>query len=192
MSLMISVSGIRGIVGESLTPTNLTAFATAFASWAETRKKEREPNTSSRRPHIVIGRDTRPTGETITGLVQSVLVLSGCNVTDIGIATTPTVELAVTEEKADGGLIITASHNPVEWNALKMLNHRGEFLDAEDVDELMRIASVPTRIAPAGTKSEPPLKPAATTPSTLKKFSHSPSSIRMTSKSKVSRPRRLR
>jgi len=143
MSLMISVSGIRGIVGESLTPTNLTAFATAFASWAETRKKEREPNTSSRRPHIVIGRDTRPTGETITGLVQSVLVLSGCNVTDIGIATTPTVELAVTEEKADGGLIITASHNPVEWNALKMLNHRGEFLDAEDVDELMRIASVP-------------------------------------------------
>jgi len=143
MSLMISVSGIRGIVGESLTPTNLTAFATAFASWAETRKKEREPNTSSRRPHIVIGRDTRPTGETITGLVQSVLVLSGCNVTDIGIATTHTVELAVTEEKADGGLIITASHNPVEWNALKMLNHRGEFLDAEDVDELMRIASVP-------------------------------------------------
>ncbi|RTY39061.1 phosphoglucosamine mutase [Chlorobium phaeovibrioides] len=143
MSLMISVSGIRGIVGESLTPTNLTAFATAFASWAETRKKEREPGAISQKPHIIIGRDTRPTGEAITGLVQSALVLSGCNVTDIGIATTPTVELAVTEEKADGGLIITASHNPVQWNALKMLNHRGEFLDKEDVDELTRIASAP-------------------------------------------------
>jgi len=143
MSLMISVSGIRGIVGESLTPTNLTAFATAFASWAETRKKEREPGALSQRPHIIIGRDTRPTGDAISGLVQSALVLSGCNVTDIGIATTPTVELAVTEEKADGGLIITASHNPVEWNALKMLNHRGEFLDREDVIELMRIASAP-------------------------------------------------
>jgi len=77
MSLMISVSGIRGIVGESLTPTNLTAFATAFASWAETRKKEREPNTSSRRPHIVIGRDTRPTGETITGLYRASLCSRG-------------------------------------------------------------------------------------------------------------------
>ena len=132
---MISVSGIRGVVGESLTPKNLTAFAMAFASWIIRRKKD-----GAKRPKIVIGRDTRPTGKAIGNLVSNTLVLCGCDVVDLGIATTPTVEIAVAEEKADGGLIITASHNPVAWNALKMLNHKGEFLSTKEVDELLEIA----------------------------------------------------
>lgn len=140
MSLMISVSGIRGIVGESLTPKNLTAFAMAFASLVFRQKERGGKNHSGKKPTIVIGRDTRPTGKAIGDLVSSTLLLCGCDVVDLGIATTPTVELAVTGEGADGGLIITASHNPVAWNALKMLNHKGEFLGAEEVDELLAIA----------------------------------------------------
>jgi len=137
MSLMISVSGIRGIVGESLTPKNLTSFAMAFASWTLRKKGG---NSLEKKPRIVIGRDTRPTGEAIGNLISNTLVLCGCDVIDIGIATTPTVEIAVTAEGADGGLIITASHNPVAWNALKMLDNQGEFLSAGEVDELLEIA----------------------------------------------------
>jgi phosphomannomutase len=137
MSLMISVSGIRGIVGESLTPLNLTAFSTAFAAWVV---RNRTGN-GDRKPKIVLGRDTRPTGRVIGDLVANTLVLCGCDVLDLGIATTPTVEIAVPEEEADGGLIITASHNPVQWNALKMLNSKGEFLDAGQVAQLLDIAS---------------------------------------------------
>ena len=133
MSLMISVSGIRGVVGESLTPKNLTAFTMAFASWTLRRNP-------GKRARIVIGRDTRPTGKAISDLVSNTLLLCGCDVVDLGIATTPTVELAVTAEHADAGLIITASHNPVAWNALKMLNHLGEFLNAEEVEEIVDIA----------------------------------------------------
>ncbi len=140
MSLMISVSGIRGVVGESLTPKNLTAFASAFATWVRRSREIRGNSSGNGLPRIVIGRDTRPTGKQIAGLVGNVLALSGCNVLDLGIATTPTVELATASAKADGGLIITASHNPVEWNALKMLNHRGEFLTAEEVEQLLAIA----------------------------------------------------
>ncbi len=140
MSLMISVSGIRGIVGDSLTPKNLTTFAMAFASWILQKTKDHNHSHLERRPRIVIGRDTRPTGKAIGNLISNTLVLCGCDVIDIGIATTPTVEIAVTEECADGGLIITASHNPVAWNALKMLNHQGEFLSSMEVDELLEIA----------------------------------------------------
>jgi phosphomannomutase len=140
MSLMISVSGIRGIVGESLTPKNLTAFAMAFASLMFRQQEKRGENHPDKKPKIVIGRDTRPTGKAIGNLVSNTLLLCGCDVIDLGIATTPTVEIAVTSEDADGGLIITASHNPVAWNALKMLNHRGEFLTADVVDELLEIA----------------------------------------------------
>jgi len=131
---MISVSGIRGVVGESLTPKNLTAFAMAFASWTLRR-------THKQKAKIVIGRDTRPTGKAISDLVSNTLLLCGCDVIDLGIATTPTVEIAVTAEEADAGLIITASHNPVAWNALKMLNRHGEFLNAEEVKELLDIAA---------------------------------------------------
>ncbi len=140
MSLMISVSGIRGVVGESLTPKNLTAFAMAFAALMFRQRERREGSQREQRPKIVIGRDTRPTGKVISDLVSNTLLLCGCDVVDLGIATTPTVEIAVPGERADGGLIITASHNPVAWNALKMLNHQGEFLNAADVDELLVIA----------------------------------------------------
>jgi phosphomannomutase len=140
MSLMISVSGIRGIVGESLTPKNLTAFAMAFASLMFRHQERLGENPPDKKPKIVIGRDTRPTGKAIGDLVSNTLLLCGCDVIDLGIATTPTVEIAVPAEHADGGLIITASHNPVAWNALKMLNHRGEFLTADVVDELLEIA----------------------------------------------------
>ncbi len=140
MNLMISVSGIRGIVGESLTPKNLTAFAMAFASLMFRQREIRAGSKTELRPKIVIGRDTRPTGKAISDLVSNTLLLCGCDVVDLGIATTPTVEIAVPAEHADGGLIITASHNPVAWNALKMLNHQGEFLNAADVDELLAIA----------------------------------------------------
>lgn len=136
---MISVSGIRGVVGKSLTPENLTAFTMAFAAWIKRRKRERDGD-SSEKPKIVIGRDTRPTGEMITELVASTLALCGCDVVDLGMATTPTVEIATAGENADGGLIVTASHNPVEWNALKMLNEKGEFLTAPDVELLLKIA----------------------------------------------------
>ncbi len=140
MSLMISVSGIRGVVGESLTPKNLTAFAMAFATLMFRQRERRGGSLVEQRPKIVIGRDTRPTGKAISDLVSNTLLLCGCDVVDLGIATTPTVEIAVPGEHADGGLIITASHNPVAWNALKMLNHQGEFLSAVDVDELLAIA----------------------------------------------------
>jgi phosphomannomutase len=139
MSLMISVSGIRGVVGKSLTPENLTAFTMAFAAWTTRRKRERCGD-SSEKPKIVIGRDTRPTGRMITELVASTLALCGCDVVDLGMTTTPTVEIATAGEQADGGLIVTASHNPVQWNALKMLNENGEFLTAPDVELLLEIA----------------------------------------------------
>jgi phosphomannomutase len=140
MSLMISVSGIRGVVGKSLTPENLTSFTMAFAAWISQRKKSRGGADAMDKPKIVIGRDTRPTGSLITELVASTLGLCGCDVVDLGVATTPTVELATAGEEADGGLIVTASHNPVEWNALKMLNEKGEFLSAPDVELLLEIA----------------------------------------------------
>jgi phosphomannomutase len=148
MSLMISVSGIRGIVGKSLTPENLTTFTMAFATWVKRRRRSVQPDCSAK-PKIVIGRDTRPTGQTIADLVSCTLALCGCDVVDIGMATTPTVEIATAGEKADGGLIVTASHNPVEWNALKMLNEDGEFLTAADVEELLDIARAGT-YEPAG------------------------------------------
>ena len=140
MSLMISVSGIRGVVGDSLTPKNLTTFAMAFASWVLRNKTARTTTQQAEKARIIIGRDTRPTGRAIGNLISNTIVLCGCDVIDIGIATTPTVEIAVADEGADGGLIITASHNPVSWNALKMLNHQGEFLSGMEVDELLEIA----------------------------------------------------
>ncbi|MCW8820071.1 MAG: phosphoglucosamine mutase [Ignavibacteriaceae bacterium] len=139
MSLMISVSGIRGVVGESLSPAVLTSFTQAFAAWVHTKSNVEERTEKNALPKIVIGRDTRPTGEAVSDLVAGTLALSGCRVVDLGIATTPTVEIATTEENADGGIIITASHNPVEWNALKLLNRNGEFLNETEVQELLDI-----------------------------------------------------
>jgi len=123
MKLMRSISGIRGIVGETLTPQVVIFHTKAFLDLLKAKK-------------IVIGRDSRPTGEAITELVCSVCSLAGVEVIDAGLATTPTVELLVENFKASGGIIVTASHNPIEWNALKFLNGKGMFLGPDEAKEL--------------------------------------------------------
>lgn len=118
--LMKSVSGIRGIVGESLTPELVTSVAAAFAAYANGGT-------------VVVGRDSRCTGGAIAQCVSSVLALAGCDVVDIGIVPTPTVQVMVEHLKAAGGIIISASHNPIEWNAFKLVNKTGTFLNAEEI-----------------------------------------------------------
>jgi len=124
---MRSVSGIRGVVGDTLTPTVLTNHVKAFLEVTGARK-------------VVIGRDSRPTGEAIVSYVSGLCRLAGADVVDVGLATTPSVELYVTRLHADAGIIITASHNPLEWNALKFLDQKGIFLGPEEVKELFAIA----------------------------------------------------
>ena len=126
MALIKSISGIRGTIGgrphENLTPVDVVKFTAAFGSIIG----ENRPNT-----RIVVGRDGRISGALVQSLVENTLVGLGIHVIDLGLSTTPTVELAVKMEKADGGIIITASHNPKEWNALKLLDSEGEFISAE-------------------------------------------------------------
>ena len=135
MALIKSISGIRGTIGgkpgNNLTPPDIIKFTTAFASVIAGDKKNAK---------IVIGRDGRISGPMIRDLVVSTLTGMGIDVVDLGLSTTPTVEIAVKEEKADGGIIITASHNPREWNALKLLNRDGEFISAELGSEVLKIA----------------------------------------------------
>lgn len=135
MTLIKSISGIRGTIGgktgENLTPPDVVKFAAAYGMWVK------KSNVTAR---IVIGRDARPSGELVNNLVCSTLQGLGIDVIDLGLSTTPTVEIAVIEEKAAGGIIITASHNPVQWNALKLLNERGEFISAKDGEEVLAIA----------------------------------------------------
>ncbi len=116
---IISISGIRGIFGESLTPENIVKYITAFAKYTGRKK-------------IVIGRDGRMGGELVEKLVETTLLFCGCSVVNIGIAPTPSISLAVETLKAAGGISITASHNPQEWNGMKFINNRGIFLDAEE------------------------------------------------------------
>ena len=127
MTLIKSISGIRGTIGgqpeENLTPLDAVKFAAAYGTYM-LRNAQGDSKT------IVIGRDARLSGEMIQSLVTQTLVGLGLNVIDLGLATTPTVEMAVPQEKALGGIILTASHNPKQWNALKLLNAEGEFLDA--------------------------------------------------------------
>ncbi len=126
MALIKSISGIRGTIGgkpgDNLTPVDIVKFSAAFGSIVSTGKEHCT---------IVIGRDGRMSGEMVQSLVINTLVGLGIHVIDLGLSTTPTVEVAVKMEKADGGIILTASHNPKEWNALKLLNHEGEFISAE-------------------------------------------------------------
>ena len=114
-TLMVSISGIRGIVGDGLDPNVLVKYTSAFADFVK-------------KGTIVIGRDARVSGEMVSHLVIGTLQGLGIEVIDLGLSTTPTVEIAVTNENADGGIIITASHNPTQWNALKMLNEKGKFI----------------------------------------------------------------
>jgi phosphomannomutase len=135
VSLIKSISGIRGTIGgktgENLTPLDIVKFAAAFGTWL----KKKGGTTK-----VVIGRDARPSGELVSTLVTSTLQGLGINVIDLGLSTTPTVEIAVPLEKASGGIIITASHNPVQWNALKLLNEKGEFISGKDGEELLKLA----------------------------------------------------
>lgn len=138
MSLIKSISGIRGTIGgrqgESLTPLDIVKFTAAYAAWAG---RQQPAGTKMR---IVVGRDARISGEMVTQLVTATLTGMGADVTDIGLATTPTTELAVVAEEAHGGIIITASHNPGQWNALKLLNAGGEFLNDEEGKKVLELA----------------------------------------------------
>ncbi|KRB57876.1 phosphoglucosamine mutase [Flavobacterium sp. Root186] len=137
MALIKSISGIRGTIGgvvnENLTPVNAVKFAAAYGMWLKSEN-------SNQSLTVIIGRDARISGEMISNLVSNTLTGLGINVVDIGLSTTPTVEVAVTLDKVDGGIIITASHNPKQWNALKLLNHKGEFLNAEAGEKILKIA----------------------------------------------------
>jgi phosphomannomutase len=137
MALIKSISGIRGTIGgkpgEGLSPVDVLKFTAAYAAWA----KEKNPG---KKLKIVIGRDARLSGEMVSSLVIATLVGMGCDVVNIGLATTPTTEIAVVEEQADGGLILTASHNPKQWNALKLLNSNGEFLNAGEGEKVLELA----------------------------------------------------
>jgi phosphomannomutase len=138
MALIKSISGIRGTIGgkpgEGLTPLDIVKFAAAFGSYL---KRRHGKNNIS----VVIGRDGRKSGPMVNALITRTLTGMGINVTDLGMATTPTVEIAVTGIKADGGIIITASHNPAEWNALKLLNETGEFLSSGEGNTILEIAA---------------------------------------------------
>lgn len=137
MTLIKSISGIRGTIGgetgENLTPIDIVKFTAAYASFI--RKVSRQS-----RPRIVVGRDARISGEMVHRIITGTLIGMGCDVTDIGLATTPTTEIVVPKEEAAGGIIITASHNPKQWNALKLLNQNGEFLNAEEGKEILELA----------------------------------------------------
>ncbi|UKM64203.1 phosphoglucosamine mutase [Flavobacteriaceae bacterium GSB9] len=137
MTLIKSISGIRGTiggqVGENLTPIDAVKFASAYGVWL---KQQREKESHK----VVVGRDARISGKMIQNLVMNTLIGMGIDVVDLGLSTTPTVEVAVPMEHADGGIILTASHNPKKWNALKLLNEKGEFLDAVEGGKILDIA----------------------------------------------------
>ncbi len=138
MALIKSISGIRGTIGgragEGLTPLDIVRFSAAYAKFM----KQNAGNDSNK---IVVGRDARISGDMVYHLVAGTLSGQGLEVVNIGLATTPTTELAVIYEKALGGIILTASHNPMQWNALKLLNEKGEFLNAKEGEEVLKIAA---------------------------------------------------
>ena len=137
MTIIKSISGIRGTIGgkpeENLTPIDAVKYAASYGTFL----KKKYPDKVIK---VVIGRDARISGKMIQNLVQNTLIGMGINCIDLGLSTTPTVEIAVTKEKALGGIVLTASHNPKNWNALKLLNKDGEFLSASDGDEILLIA----------------------------------------------------
>ena len=135
MTLIKSISGIRGTIGgktgDGLTPSDILKFTSAFGSWIIQKTGNKK---------IVVGRDARISGEMVRNLVVGTLQGLGIEVIDLGLSTTPTVEIAVPDEQAGGGMIITASHNPKEWNALKLLNNKGEFINSQDGEEVLELA----------------------------------------------------
>jgi phosphomannomutase len=142
MTLIKSISGIRGTiggkVGDNLTPVDAVKFASAYGTFLKTESQKSK--IENRKLKVVIGRDARISGPMIHNLVMNTLLGLGIDVIDLGLSTTPTVEIAVPLEKADGGIILTASHNPKQWNALKLLNNKGEFLSGADGEKILEIA----------------------------------------------------
>lgn len=138
MTLIKSISGIRGTIGgtagNAFTPNDIVTFTAAFAYWLKSKDTTRKK--------IVIGRDARLSGEIVSKIVSGTLQSMGLDVIDLGLSTTPTVEMAVVAEKALGGIILTASHNPKEWNALKLLNEKGEFISAKDITVILESIEV--------------------------------------------------
>lgn len=137
MTLIKSISGIRGTIGgkpgENLTPLDIVKFASAFGVWIKKHNHDKKLS-------VITGRDSRTSGKMIADLVNNSLLSLGIDVVDIGMVATPTVEVAVIGTHSAGGIIITASHNPAEWNALKLLNENGEFLSAADGEEILKMA----------------------------------------------------
>jgi phosphomannomutase len=137
MTLIKSISGIRGTIGgrveDNLTPIDAVKFAAAYGTWLKQQRQKEHYR-------VVVGRDARISGEMIQNLVMNTLVGLGIHVIDLGLSTTPTVEVAVPMEHADGGIILTASHNPKQWNALKLLNNKGEFLNGAEGQKILEIA----------------------------------------------------
>ncbi len=137
MALIKSISGIRGTIGgkvdDNLTPLDVVKFTSAFGTWLQNNKNKKDLT-------LVIGRDARISGQMVSSLVTATLQGLGINVIDLGLSTTPTVEVMVPELNADGGIILTASHNPKQWNALKLLNDKGEFINGQDGAEVLAIA----------------------------------------------------
>ncbi len=137
MTLIKSISGIRGTIGgkvnDNLTPIDAVKFAAAYGSWMKSKSNKQKYT-------VVIGRDARISGQMISQLVSSTLIGLGIDVIDLGLSTTPTVEVMVTHLNAHGGIILTASHNPKQWNALKLLNEKGEFVSADDGAEILKLA----------------------------------------------------
>ena len=146
MTLIKSISGIRGTIGgsttENLTPIDIAKFASAYATWLK------EQSDCSKRLKVVIGRDARISGDMVSTIVEGTLLGCGIDVINIGLASTPTTEMAVTAHSADGGIIVTASHNPKQWNALKLLNSKGEFLSDADGKRILAIADSDSYIFP--------------------------------------------
>ena len=137
MTLIKSISGFRGTIGgqagDNLTPIDAVLFAAAYGTWLKNQSADQTIR-------VVIGRDARISGSMVSNLVANTLIGLGIHVIDLGLSTTPTVEIAVPLEKAQGGIILTASHNPKQWNALKLLNHRGEFLSAQAGAEVLALS----------------------------------------------------
>ncbi|MCZ2084050.1 MAG: phosphoglucosamine mutase, partial [Flavobacteriales bacterium] len=139
MALIKSISGIRGTIGgkvdENLTPLDVVKFTSAFGTWLQNNKNKKDLT-------LVVGRDARISGSMVNSLVTATLQGLGIHVVDLGLSTTPTVEVMVPELNADGGIILTASHNPKQWNALKLLNEKGEFITGENGTEVLALAEI--------------------------------------------------
>src|SRR2546426_12670850 len=153
-TLMISVSGVRGLVGTDLTPEVVARWAAAFGTWAGNGIRDTGNGKRGRRVRIVLGRDARTSGPMFADAATAGLMSVGCDIIDAGLVPTPTVQLAVEHHRAAGGIILTASHNPIEWNALKFVGPDGIFLDTGAGTRVRDLAAGGKNSLPRATRSE--------------------------------------